>query len=219
MQVKRSFIRDPSLVLDLPLYELDGREFTSRDAYGHLCTVTGVTWGSQGRTFDGIDDKISCGSNSSLDLSIWSIEVRFKCGVAAKGTVLLDMNTDWSGPISNYQIDISATGKVRGYYGYTTGWTNGLVTSDKDVTDSLWHHVFYSYNGSRGWLWVDENIPNYVDVVDTPKQTTANILYLGAFGGVGAFFAGTIGEVRIYNRVLFDSERSHNYQATKWTWL
>src|SRR3990167_5915362 len=49
---------DPSLVLYLPLWKKDGSSFMSDDAYGHLATVTGATWGSQGRTFDGVDDLI-----------------------------------------------------------------------------------------------------------------------------------------------------------------
>jgi len=52
MQVKRDFIFDPSLVLYLPLYQLDGWAFMSRDAYGHLCSVTGAKWTPQGRDLD-----------------------------------------------------------------------------------------------------------------------------------------------------------------------
>src|SRR3972149_6505876 len=66
MKVRRKFQYDPSCVLYLPLYELDGASFASRDAYGHLCTVTGATWGLQGRTFNGTSDWINCGTSSIL---------------------------------------------------------------------------------------------------------------------------------------------------------
>ena len=46
-------------VLWLPLWKLDGAQFTSKDAYGRLVTVTGAPWGPQGRPFDGVDDKFS----------------------------------------------------------------------------------------------------------------------------------------------------------------
>ena len=69
------FIFDPSMVLYLPLYELDGASFMSKDAYGHLCTVTGALWTSQGRDFDGIDDSITLptafDSLTDLTLEAW----------------------------------------------------------------------------------------------------------------------------------------------------
>ena len=58
-------IHDPSLVLDLPLYELDGASFMSKDTYGHLCTVTNTLWRLDGRHFAGADF-INCGTGPSL---------------------------------------------------------------------------------------------------------------------------------------------------------
>jgi len=59
-----NFVFDPSLELYLPLYELDGSSFMSKDACGHICLVTGALWGSQGRTFDGGDDYIDITTTS-----------------------------------------------------------------------------------------------------------------------------------------------------------
>ena len=53
-----NFIFDPSLVLYLPLHQRDGSSFMSKDAYGHVCTVTGAVWTPEGRLFDGVDDYI-----------------------------------------------------------------------------------------------------------------------------------------------------------------
>src|SRR3990167_10622684 len=56
----------------LPVLYISGRrdfqgtgQFLSDDAYGHLCTRTGVTWGIQGGIFDG-DDYINCGNATSI---------------------------------------------------------------------------------------------------------------------------------------------------------
>lgn len=62
------FIRDSSLVLYLPLYELQGTSFLSKDTYGHTCTVTGTTLTPTGRSFDGIDDNIEIAAHSALDI-------------------------------------------------------------------------------------------------------------------------------------------------------
>ena len=63
-----NFVFDPSLVLYLPLYEMDGASFASRDAYGHRCTVTGALWRPNGRYFDAVNDGINCGTGSNLNL-------------------------------------------------------------------------------------------------------------------------------------------------------
>src|SRR3990172_13167350 len=67
--LKDKFIYDPSLVFYVPLYELDGTTFQSKDAYGHLCTVTGALWRPQGRDFDGTDDVISAPDHNALDIT------------------------------------------------------------------------------------------------------------------------------------------------------
>ena len=70
-----NFIFDPYLVLYLPLYELDGASFMSKDAYGHLCTVIGALWRPNGRYFDGIDDRIDLGIallGNANTLEIWA---------------------------------------------------------------------------------------------------------------------------------------------------
>jgi hypothetical protein len=62
---------DPSLVFFAPLYDagLQGSPFLSRDLNKHSCTVTGATWGPQGRICTGGDDYIDCGSSSLLKIT------------------------------------------------------------------------------------------------------------------------------------------------------
>ena len=66
------------ITLSLPLWKRDGTEFIDESPYGHLCTVTGALWGTQGRFFDGADDVIDCGGDASiaaitgdLTLEVW----------------------------------------------------------------------------------------------------------------------------------------------------
>ena len=72
MKLKRSFILDPALRLYLPLWKLDGNSFQSKDAYGHLATVTGATKVLQGFSFDGVDDKITIPHAATLDFGLTS---------------------------------------------------------------------------------------------------------------------------------------------------
>ena len=64
-----NFIYDPSLVLYLPFYQLDGASFMSKDKHGYPCTVTGALWRPDGHYFDGTDDKIVVPDAASLDIT------------------------------------------------------------------------------------------------------------------------------------------------------
>ena len=60
------------LVLYVPLWheKLSGGTFASFDHNHHACTVTGATWGTQGRTFAGDDnDVITVANNDVFDIT------------------------------------------------------------------------------------------------------------------------------------------------------
>ncbi|KKN36480.1 hypothetical protein LCGC14_0773030 [marine sediment metagenome] len=67
-----SFVLDPSLVLYLPLYELDGQVVASKDAHGHKCTVTKATYTASGRTF-GTDADVETPSLGLTDADDYTI--------------------------------------------------------------------------------------------------------------------------------------------------
>ena len=119
------FIYDPSLVLYIPLHQLDGSLFMSQDAYGHLCTVTGAAWTLQGYDFDGTDDKIDCGSNTILDNL-------FDGG----GTVLAWINVDTDGENSEGRIfDKAVRFYTSGESGANVKLSFYIIT---DTTDGQW---------------------------------------------------------------------------------
>ena len=57
------------LILHLPLYELNGDSFISKDDYGHACTASGAYWTSHGHYFDGVNDNVSIAHHTSLNPS------------------------------------------------------------------------------------------------------------------------------------------------------
>ena len=208
------FIFDPSLVLYLPLYELDGASFMSKDAYGHLCTVTGALWTSQGRDFDGIDDSITLptafDSLTDLTLEAWLL-----CNNAA---------VDYH-PFGFYKDD---NNRFVPYFHPANGITNVIVVggnaydvvSNDIAVEGQWYHIACLL-GTGGMLL-------YVDGV-LQTDTDANTLSFADLGGMTEVtfgkwkvadaahpWDGYIGEVRLYNRRLTPLEVQHNYLATKW---
>lgn len=114
---------DPYLKLYLPLYELDGSSFMSKDAYGHLCTVTGALWRPNGRWFDKTSDIITCGNiGTARTLCFW-----FKPDTTTE-SILEE--------IDDVGVTINAGSMVYG------SWDNCFVDGvDIDTATKNWHYI------------------------------------------------------------------------------
>ena len=209
------FILDPSLVLYLPLYRLDGASFMSKDAYGHLCTVTGATWGSQGRSFNGVDDYVNGGSGLSLDLTtVGALEVWIKVN-GGTGTYrgILVKGTNASDALNNYELWVNSTDYIIGYVG--DGTTVISVGQNNPFTPAIgtYYHLALVWDGTNFVLYVNGNQQDSVSQTITPVAVVQEL----DIGRVATnYFGGLISEVRIYNRALTPLEIQRNYLATKW---
>jgi len=218
-----NFILDPSLVLYAPLHQLDGASFMSRDAYGHVCTVTGALWRPNGRTFDGTDDLITVPSETALDNAI-----------DGASTLLAWINpaSDGEGDLgrildkSYYQAGVSdeAGGyvKLRLYQPFT-GTDGQWKTTDAIVPINTWSCVGFTYDASAttndAILYVNGLSKAVTEETGPPTETRRSSAGVDAVIGNRATaaytFDGLIGEIWIYNRALNPLEIQHNYLATK----
>ena len=168
------------------------------------CTVTGTTWGTQGRALDG-DDYIQIGSPPTFAAGApWTLE-----------TFVFPINGYWQSIASNNasfspSIKLHNDGTAVFFHpadgGAQQAWT-GLAD-----WKSSWHHLVLVSNG-------DGTINMFWDTVDrgskTPTTTAFTFSYLGV-SDTNRFFVGTIGEVRIYNRASTALEIQHNFSSIKW---
>ena len=207
-----SFIFDPSLVLYLPLYALDGDSLMSRDTYGHRCTVTGARWTPPGRSFDGSDDVINCGNAPSLDITeaitieAWVrssdyTSIRDICGKGDTQAYNLRQSYNGNGTLT-LTLVIAGTGRHLNY-------------SAAGYWDGNWHHIVATYDGVRRALHIDKELKKEDSSYSGNLATTATNLFIGSASGAGNFH-GLIGELRIYRRALTLPEIQHNYLAAKW---
>ncbi len=206
----RDFIFDPSLVLYLPLHQLDGASFMSKDAYGHLATVTGALWTPNGRSFDGIDDKVDCGNATSLIIEgSFSLEVWFK----ASGSV-----GAWKGLIgkivggTHNRLFQYNTNQHLGFEIYD-GTNDVIASTGVAIDDDVWHHAVAVRDtvADKAIIYLDSVLKQQVTDTTTASITGANNFLVSENG-----WGGLVGEVRIYNRVLTPLEIQRNYLATKW---
>ena len=206
------FIFDPSLAFYAPLYEADGGSFKSRDAYGHLCTVSGALWRPDGRNFDGVDDKINLPDAPALSPpSQITLEAWFKPSqTAAIGRIVSRFPSDYHGWSMYHSTTI-------GFQLYAGGSLGGAASAANTIAQGVWHHSVCTYDGANMTVYVNANVSG------SPLAKTGSIAYTALQPAIGLdnnvnwqAFNGTIGEVRIYNRALSALEVQRNYLATKW---
>lgn len=219
MQIKQGFIFDPSLVLYLPLYELDGNSFMSKDARGHLCTVTGARWELPGRLLDGVDDQINIGDPASLNITdniaveAW-VKTNFDWGTGySYGYILSKANYNLyaqkDGPTNRLRFEIVDGGTD--YSAYTLSALSAAITN-------TYTHIVGVYDGATVQIFVNGSNANTTPAahVGDIDDASGNNLRVGVDAAQVRFLKGYAGEIRIYNRALTQLEIQHNYLATKW---
>ncbi len=201
------FIFDPSLVLYLPLYKLDGASFMSKDAYGHLCPVPGALWTPNGRYFDGLDDFITLPDISGL--------------FSTEGTLIIWLKNDDDVPASTKGF-VFFGAVVSDHYPYTSGDIYlGVLRSDRPnlgtigIDKSVWHMLtITSQPGAENWK-VYQNLTKIYSATGDATVTVPSAPLIGSSYSLEDY-AGHMGEVFAYNRALTPLEIQHNYLATKW---
>jgi len=210
-----NLIFDPSLVLYLPLYELDGSSFVSRDACGHLCTVTGALWRKNGRYFDGVDDIIDCGNKAPLIItgnSPRTGEVWFKSsGDYTDDRALLSYGPGGGG---SYWIRFGLS-LTDGYLSLSLLANDHYTTTTPPANE--WHHAAFTLAGTTTVIYYNGEVLSTKTDHSTINTQTGTNFYIGRRGqGPTDYWKGDIGEARFYNRVLTPLEIQQNYLATKW---
>jgi hypothetical protein len=165
--------------------------------------------------FDGVDDTAIIGSSSDFQFGTgdFTIEALFKP---------IDDGGGWTGVVSKGAS--GAVGYAMNYY--ANG--NGTVTLRMSITAPSNQHYSSGYLTSGKWYHIvmvfDRDTAGYVynngDLTYSHTALTANnqsvdntgyTLRLGTFNGSSWFLNGGIAKVKLYNKVLSNSEVSQNY--------
>ena len=210
------FIFDPSLVLYLPLYKLDGTSLLSKDAYGHLCTVTGAVWRPTGRYFDGSDDFIDVG----MDVNT--------LGVSTEGTFIIWVNPSGTSDTRAVVNDYRTTPVINGmslrvndtntltFYARDADVASFSVATTDTITADAWHCIIGSFHLPKAYIDIDGNISKEGDCTGGIGASGSNCCVGQYKWGASQRLGGRVGEVLIFNRFLVLSERQSIYLATKW---
>jgi len=204
---------DPGCVLHLPLHRLDVASFMSKDAYGHLGTVTGALWTPRGRSFDGTDDYINCGRDSRLNVANLTIDAWIYLELApTSGAWRTIISKDYRE--YEFTVGYAATDDYHLYLFLGDGTNYDLYNSLYDILLNTWYQACVTTDGT--------NVKFYANgaLVKTLPQLKAigvrdTDLMVGKRSPSGEIYGGIIGGVSIHNRALTPIEIQHRYLATK----
>lgn len=189
---------------------------TAKDLSGNANngTVSGATVASGLNglcySFDGVDDYISTNlSMKNVDKTI-SFFIK-KASIVGTGSSII---SQWYAPAS-WQIHIPANVGFINYYSYN-GSTSSSIVSSKNVCDNIWHHAVITYVASSNLLsiYIDGIFDTSANLTVEENTTSGNGIWFGRENGSTVYspFAGSLEDVRIYNRALSADEVNILYE-------
>jgi len=192
-------------------------DLTSNSNNGTL--VNGPTYDiSNGSiVFDGINDYVDCGNNSTLDINKLTISCWFKTTQTSFGTygayLISKIGTvrKWT-----YSLMMMPTGKIQ--FQKDDGINNPIITTTSSYNDGSWYNVNVSIDGA---IRIYINGALVISGSDTTVNSTSNNNSLliggnGSNGGyTGVYYNGNISNTTIYNRALSSDEVLQNFNSQK----
>jgi glucose/arabinose dehydrogenase len=192
----------PGLIAAYSFNEGSGTTLIDRNGHGHTGTLTGPTWTTAGRnggglSFDGVNDSVRIGDHAELDLTT---------GMTVEAWVRPTALNGWRTIAFKEQ---AAHMTYALYASTTTGQPTGqaYVGGQRDargpsaIASGTWTHLAVTYDGTTVRLYV-----NGAEMRAVPgggaMTVSSGPLKLGGNAIWNEWFAGTMDDVRIYNRAL-----------------
>jgi hypothetical protein len=170
-------------------------------ASGHEGAVEGATW-TEGKWGSGLhfgpgEDCVSVPDAWDLRLEeAFTFEAWVKPeGALVQDPIIFKESSEGEGFGSVLGIGLTSTGKPQGY-------TEGQhVTGSEPLTEGVWTHFAYTYDGERMRLYEDGELVSS-KVVGPETERSDGPLLIGCSKDFGENFRGTIDEPRVYPRAL-----------------
>ncbi len=198
----------PGLVAGYAFNEGTGTTTTDVSGNGHIGSITGATWTPQGRygsalSFDGVNDMVTVGHSSLLDLpngmtlSAWIFPTAHGNGVWRNVLIKERFDGEVYNLYSNVDTNVPTVYAVRSAAPGQPLDARGTVA----LPLNAWTHLAATHDGTTLRLYV-----NGVQVGSRAMAgsllTSTGALRIGGNSIWGEFFQGRIDEVRVYNRAL-----------------
>ena len=157
--------------------------------------------------FDGSNDYVDCGDDSSLNWGSGDGTVACWFKTDDSGTSDIVMNGSYSTNGKTYALLVNGSNKI--LFAIDDDTTLKAVTSGTSVNDSIWRHAVGVRDGNNLRLYINgaEDANSPTDITDYGSLDISDNLFFGAGtnttgGSPGNFFQGYIDEVAIWNKAL-----------------
>jgi prepilin-type N-terminal cleavage/methylation domain-containing protein len=198
--------REVAPVDDWTMYEGSGTSLSDK-AGTKTGTINGATWTTSGNnclSFDGVNDYVTL---PNLDANIFTVSIwikRSRISVAGgQDRLLMSVNDNGWGVYFNSDNKIYL-GKVS---------VNETPSTGTIADTSNWHHIVVSLSGSNANFYIDGVSSGTVAYSSTFNSSGGS--YTIGSRGTNEYFNGLIDEVRVYNRVLSQTEITALYNRQK----
>ena len=208
-------------------YPGTGTTWTDLSGNGNNGTLTnGPTFnaGNMGSIlYDGADDQIDCGNNSSLNIS-----TNLTLGIWVKFNSLSSdpnlISKQWcSGNQFSYSWAVLSDGRI--YYGFDSDGQCSSITGEYTSTNivcttGIWYclnivHTSTSINLYSNGISIPGTLAGSYGTIYTSTVPVRLGVYRNLSGAFANYLSGNISNVQIYNRALSATEVLQNYNAVK----
>ena len=181
--------------------------------YGNDGTIYGATWVdgkySKALSFDGIDDKVDCGS-ALADPTVFTLAAWIKSAVGFSG----HRNVIARGPGGSnggWELKIVGESYVAVGASFSDQWRG--VGKGGVIVAGEWQMVTAVWNRTYFYLYVNGDlVAQSADLSAYTRQSSTSKVWVGSWWGTSNFFDGIIDEARIYNRPLLATEIGNLFQ-------
>jgi len=197
------------LVTYLPLNE-DSKDYSSSG--NNLAGSAVKTYGRMGVNnsayfFNGSNNylTLSAPKNIPSNNGVYSISVWFKANVWNREMAIFGYGPSGTAAASNYMKTMPSAGLLHYHWNLDYTFTRNLYTNS-------WTHVVITYDGATERYYLNGQLISSWPHAASPLFVNPSILSLGArvvnvaSNDIKEYFNGSIDELRIYNRVLTQSE-------------
>ncbi len=153
--------------------------------------------------FDGSDDWIDCGNDSSLDLTKWTITFWLKVNQNKNYNAFVIKGLDAA---ENYEVLGFEDGSFHFPISHTDGSRTYVNTDAGVIIAGEWAHFAYSYDSAEGRRFYKNGNLIFEDTESGTPKTSTESLTIGNEQPLSRFVNGIMDDIRIYDHVLSEPE-------------
>ena len=161
--------------------------------------------------FDGVDDEINCGSDSSMHNPNFTISVWvYPTSISGIGNIAQNTTGAFSGATYGFRV-LRASSHYAFYIGDGSGYNPVQISSA--VVLNTWQHLVMTYDGTNSKYYLDGLLKTTASVSNISYGVAPyNNFYIGTKGG-SERFTGNIDEVSLFSNALTQADITAIYNS------